>query len=231
MKSFLLKYLGVAIGLPLLLLLLGGYTRNAVYKELISILTILAFCLFIGQFFLTRFFRKALFDVKMSWLVKVHEWLGYGALGVIFLHPLLVVLPKFIESGLSPWEALTTIFFEVDNMGVVFGIFSWLLMFGLGAWAYFRKKIKLSYRSWRMFHGIMSAVFIATAALHVILLGRHVTAWFAASVVYGATIGVLHLLAEYISEAQKDISVQSRVNGHAAPTRTKALKVKEPIDI
>ncbi|RMG81005.1 MAG: hypothetical protein D6714_13675 [Bacteroidetes bacterium] len=229
MKSFLLKYSGIVVGLPLLFWLSGGYTRNAAYKEILSVCTILSFCIFIGQFYLTRFFRKALFDVRMSRLVKAHEWLGYAALGVIGLHPLFVILPKFIEPGLSPGESLLTIFLRFDNWGVVSGIFSWLLLIGLGAWAFFRQKISLSYRSWRMFHGMMSVVFIATALLHVVLLGRHITALFAASLAYATTFGVLHLLAEYAAETPKNVSAQIGANGHKVSTRAPELSVKETI--
>lgn len=85
----------VFIALPLIFLALGDFPRRTFLKKAISILTILAFVLMLGQFYLTRSNRALLKEFKMSKILKVHKCIGYVFIPILLLHPFFIVLPRF----------------------------------------------------------------------------------------------------------------------------------------
>jgi predicted ferric reductase len=197
-----LKYLSIFIGLPLILWFLGDYHRDEILKEFLSVLTLLAFSLMIGQFFLNRFFRKNLLNMKMSKVVQIHKLLGYLFLGIIFLHPFFIVLPRYFEASLDVDEAFVTMLTTFDSTGIVLGICAWCLLVSLGLLAFFRNKLKISYRTWRMIHGIISILFISVACWHVIDLGRHIDLAISLFIVLMTSLGVLHIIKEYFFQTK-----------------------------
>ncbi|KAA3621227.1 MAG: hypothetical protein DWQ08_14355 [Proteobacteria bacterium] len=100
--------LAVFIGLPLLLYALGDAPRRSVLKESISILTLLALFLMLGQFFLARGNKLVLELFEPRQIQRVHKYIAYSAVGIILLHPALVVMPRFFEAGVRPWDAFFT---------------------------------------------------------------------------------------------------------------------------
>lgn len=169
--------LAVFVGLPLLFYALGGAPRRSLLKEAFSILTLLAFSLMIGQFFLARS-NEALQNLfKPPQIQKVHKYLAYSAVAVILLHPFLIVLPRYFEGGVRPWDAFITMITELDNLGIVLGLVAWAMMMVLALTAYFRKelmpKFRNRYRGWRYFHGGLAVTFVTLALWHSIELGRH----------------------------------------------------------
>ena len=200
MKPQTLKYLLVFTGLPLLLWALGEYHRDTILKEFLSVITILAFCLMIGQFFLARGNRKSFKGIKMSKVVKFHKLIGYVFVGVLLIHPLLIVVSRFFEAGIEPKEAFITMLTTFDSLGVVLGIIAWVLMLLLGLMSIFREKIGLSYRAWRWIHGVLSIAFISIACWHVVDLGRHINTSLAIFLIAFTAAGVILLLRTYVLE-------------------------------
>ena len=181
----------------------GDYHQDGIYKESLSILTLLAFSLMIGQFFLTRFFRKDFLEMKMSRVVNIQKLLGYVFISIILLHPFFIVVPRYFEAGLDAREAFMTMLTTFDSTGVVLGIIAWILIISLGAFAFFRNQLGLSYVSWRKIHGLMSIFFISIACWHVIDLGRHINLAMTVFIVFSATLGVLYILRDYIFSPEK----------------------------
>lgn len=178
MKEFINKYnlitkIIVFVGLPILLWSLGDFPRRTLLKESISMLTILAFSLLIGQFFLTRGYRNIHNELKMSNLVKAHKFIGYIFIPILFIHPFLIVLPRYFESGVEPLEAFWTIVTSFNSTGVILGLTAWTLMLMIGITSLLRNKLSLNYKTWRILHGVLSISFLAIATWHVIELGRH----------------------------------------------------------
>ncbi|RME15411.1 MAG: hypothetical protein D6801_07465, partial [Alphaproteobacteria bacterium] len=169
--------LAVAIGLPLIFYALGDVPRRNLLKEGLSLLTILSFVFLLGQMFLTRINTPAVSAFKMPLVQRLHKAIGYGAMGVMLLHPVLVVLPRFFEGGVRPGAAFWTMVTNVSNLGIDLGLAAWaaLLALGLVAWFRLRLMARLAnrYRGWRGIHGAMAMVFVALATGHAILLGRH----------------------------------------------------------
>ena len=165
------------IGVPLMFYALGDAPRRTMLKEGISLVTLLAFTAMLGQFFLARSNIWLLRVFKPPQVQKVHKYIAYTAVGVILLHPALIVLPRYLEGGIRPWDAFVTMITDLGNLGVVLGLIAWVLLLILSVSAFLRKPIikRLSthYRGWRYFHGGLAVSFTVLALWHAIALGRH----------------------------------------------------------
>lgn len=65
---------------------------------------------------------------------------------VLLVHPFLIVVPRYYESGVDPTEAFFTITTTFNFVGIILGICAWFLMLILGATSLFRKTLLL--RQW-----------------------------------------------------------------------------------
>lgn len=178
MKEFINKYNFITktiffAAIPLLLWYLGDVPLRSTFKESISILTILAFSAMIGQFYLTRGYRTIHKELKVSNLVRVHKFFGYIFIPILFIHPFLIVLPRYFESSVEPMDAFWTIITQFNSIGIILGLTAWTLMIAIGTTSFLRSKLMMGYKTWRILHGVLSISFIAVAAWHVIDLGRH----------------------------------------------------------
>ncbi len=168
------------IGLPLLLFARAPVPSRTLLKDSLSILTILAVALLLGQFFLARTIPAVQRAFKPPRVQALHRWIGYGAITVLLLHPFLIVLPRYFEPGVRPLDALVTMLTSFDTLGVLLGLACWLLLLLLALTSHLRmrliKRFRISYRAWRGFHALLAAGFTGLALWHAIELGRH-TGW------------------------------------------------------
>jgi predicted ferric reductase len=185
------------IGLPLLFWALGDVPRRTVLKESISILTILSFFMMLGQFYLARS-NGAVKVFKIGKVLKVHKFIGYVFVAVLLFHPFLIVVPRYFEAGVEPIDAFVTMLTTFDSVGILLGMCTWCVMLILGLTSLLRNKISLKYKTWRIFHGILSILFIVLAAWHAIDLGRHTDMAMSIYMIIVVAIGVLLLLKTYL---------------------------------
>lgn len=169
-------------------------------KEALSLITILAFFQIIGQFFWARTNRFAVKNLKMPTLIKYHKIIGYTFAIALLVHPVLLVVPRFFEAGISPAEAFMTTITTFTSQGVVLGIIAWCLLLTIGITALVRKKLPVKYKTWRILHGILAILFAAAAAWHVIDLGRHSSSAMSAFIVFLTVFGGLRLVKTYASK-------------------------------
>ena len=205
MEKLLRKYitatmLCVFIGLPIAFWALDEGSFRGWLKEIISVLTILSFSMMLLQFYLTRTNESIRKIYKMNKVVKLHKVIGYVFVPILLLHPFLVIVPRYFESGVDPMGAFFTLITSFHSTGVVLGMIAWCLMLIIALTSLFRKRLPMSYRSWRIFHGILSIVFVVLATWHVIDLGRHANAWMTAFMVLVASGGVGLLAVVYFSK-------------------------------
>lgn len=187
----------VFVGLPILFWAYGDFPRRTTLKETFSILTLLAISLMVGQFFLTRGYRAIHRELKMSNLNKIHKAIGYTFTFVLFMHPFLIVIPRYFEAGVNPDEAFWTMITSINSLGIVLGLIAWILMLIIGITSLIRNKLTMSYKTWRIIHGILSILFIATATWHAINLGRHINLTTSIFLITITSGGVLLLLRTY----------------------------------
>ena len=176
-SATLVAAIAIFIGVPLMFYALGDAPRRTLLKEGISLVTLLAFTAMLGQFFLARSNTWLLSVFKPPQIQKVHKYIAYTAVGIILLHPALIVLPRYLEGGIRPWDAFVTMITDLGNLGIVLGLIAWVLLLILSISAFLRKPIikRLSthYRGWRYFHSGLAVSFTALALWHAIALGRH----------------------------------------------------------
>lgn len=201
-SNFFIQSILIFMGLPLLFWAFSGLPARSFLKETLSVISILAFCQMMGQFYWARTSRRAVKSLKMGKIVKYHKIIGYTFVAILLLHPFFLVIPRFSESGVAPFEALITIL-STFNQGVLLGITAWGLMLILGITALFRNKLPIKYRTWRTLHGTLAILFMVLAAWHVIDLGRHSSQSMSALITLGTAGGVLLLLKTYIFQNTK----------------------------
>lgn len=197
----------VFVGLPLLFYALGDFPRRSSLKEAISVATLLAFSLMLGQFFLARSNMDVIALYSLKRVKRVHKVLAYSAVAVLLLHPVLIVLPRYFEAGVDPLDALVTMLTTLGNLGVVLGLIAWVLLFILVSTSLFRIRIiealHTKYPKWRRYHGGLSVALVAAAIVHAIDLGRHTTLPMATFYVAVAAVGMGLLFRMYLSPERK----------------------------
>lgn len=198
MKKCIAFYLvSVFILLPLFFWAVGDFSQRTLLKEIISVTTLLAFFLMLGQFYLAKSNRGMLKDYKMADVLKIHKIIGYIFIGVLIIHPFLIISPRYFEAGIEPMEALITILTTFNSTGIILGMIAWSLILILGISAIFRNKLGMKYKSWRLLHGILSICFIFIASWHAISLGRHINFPMTILIIILAAGGIALLLKTY----------------------------------
>lgn len=193
----------VFIAFPLLIWAVGDLPRRTFLKEAISLLTILSFSMMILQFFLSRGNGKILAAHRKVKVVKLHKIIGYIFVSFLLLHPFLIVFPRYFEAGIEPGEAFTTMLTTWDSKGIVLGLTAWGLMLLLGLTSLLRKRLGIKYTTWRVFHGILSILFITLATWHALELGRHTDLPMSIYMVALGSLGVFQLLRSYLTKPKK----------------------------
>jgi predicted ferric reductase len=183
---------------PLLLYGLGNFPRRALYKELLSLMTITAFFGLLMQFYLSRANKGMLQGFKMSGIIKWHKTLGYIFLGILFFHPFFVILYHLFQPGLTFSEAFTEVIDNFNKTGLLLGLIAWILMIVIGLMAIFRKSIFKNYRTWRLWHGGVSLAFITLAAIHAIDIGRHMNLYMSLFIAVILVIATYKLFTVYL---------------------------------
>lgn len=207
-KYHLIAAVLVFVILPVMFFSLGEFPKRSLLKESISIFTVLAFSLMLGQFFLARSNQYFIGAFKFSKVLSVHKFIGYSVVGIFLVHPFLIVLPRFYEAGISPFNALITILTTFDSLGVILGLISWSLMLLIGITSLLRDKLGMSYNTWKLFHGILSILFIATASWHAIELGRHADEIISIFIIFLASTGSVILIKQYVTSLDNTLGAK-----------------------
>ncbi len=197
-KQYLLILLTAFIGLPLVIWVLGVYPVRTVLKETISVITILAYFMMVAQFFLSRANSGMTSIYRFKNILKWHKFIGYFFVGVFVLHPLLIVVPRFFESGILPQDAFWKLITTFETTGQIVGLIAYILMFVLGATSVFRDKLGIKYKTWKYLHGVLSVLFIILATWHAVDMGRHTQKATVFWMVFLAFLGTVMLLKTYI---------------------------------
>ncbi len=202
----------IFIILPVGLFEFGDFPSRSNLKEAISLVTILAFSLMLSQFFLARSNYDFVKFFKFSRVLSVHKLTGYSVVVFFLIHPFLIVLPRFFEAGVSPLDAFIQILTTFESLGVILGQISWGLIFLLGLTSIFRNKLfkgklKIKYKTWKIFHGLLSILFIVIASWHAIELGRHTDRVISTFIILLAITGSGLLVKQYTSSSKTALDV------------------------
>ena len=193
----------IFILLPIIFFILGDFPKRDFLKESLSIFTILAFFIVLFQFYLSKINEGIIKIYKAAKVIKIHKIIAYTVLPILLIHPFLIVLPRFFEVGANPYESFITMISSFDKLGVFLGILAWVLMLLLGITSMFRNRLNLSYKAWKVFHGILSLAFIILASAHAINLGRHMSNSMAILIILISSIASVLLIKSYFIKDTK----------------------------
>lgn len=170
--KYILISLFIFVAIPFILSLQELPSRTLL-KESISVLVIIGFFSLLGQFYLNRSNKIFIKIYKMIKIIKFHKIVGYAVITIFFIHPFLIILPRFFEAGVDPFYALWLMITDFKSIGIIFGLIAWCVMLALLLTSYYKDKLNMTYTKWRILHMILSIVFVVAALWHVIDLGRH----------------------------------------------------------
>ncbi|MEG3766976.1 ferredoxin reductase family protein [Alteromonas sp. 14N.309.X.WAT.G.H12] len=160
----------VLLIVPWVLSFEDGLAIRGLFQESVVFLTIVGMTMMYLQFlFSTR--HPAIsntlgIDQGMRLHRKMGEWLGL----LFFLHPLLILAPRFWLAPQLAWGDLWSAFSADESLtGLIawFGLIIWVLM------SMFKEKVGLSYEAWRYGHSIGFVAIIILATHHAVTVGRH----------------------------------------------------------
>jgi predicted ferric reductase len=152
-----------------------GFTSDHVsyrgwYTEFVTILSMGGFSMMLGQFLLSgrmgSLSSKTGVDNGMLLHRKVGEYLAL----LFFLHPFLIVLPRFWISSNFAIDDMISVFTENLTLN---GFYAWALMIVWVLMSMFKDKLNMPYEAWRITHGIGAIAIVILATDHVITIGRH----------------------------------------------------------
>jgi predicted ferric reductase len=94
-----------------------------------------------------------------------HRQIGITAFFMVFAHPILLFILdvrylRLLNPITAPWRARAA-------------VSSILLLIAVVLTAEYRQKIKMSYKLWKIWHGILSTMMVALALVHVFLAGNY----------------------------------------------------------
>jgi hypothetical protein len=75
--------------------------------------------------------------------MNYHKIIGYTFAIALLVHPVLLVVPRFLEAGVGPGEAFITILTTFTSQGVVVGIIAWCLLLVLAITSFIRRKLPM----------------------------------------------------------------------------------------
>lgn len=197
-KNVQLHVLTLCVLLPLVICLNGEYPQRGLLKDTLSLITVLSFSLMIGLFYLVRFNKMMIQRIGFASILTWHKRVGYVVAPLLLVHPFLLVVPRFFEAGVAPEEAFQTIITTFSSSGVVLGLCAWGGLLLLLVMALLRKRLPVSYRFWRISHGILALSCAFCAVLHVVDLGRHADRLLIALIVLASSAAFGLILKNYL---------------------------------
>ena len=171
--KYILISLFIFVIIPLFILSLQTLPPRTLLKESTSVLVIVGFFFLLGQFYLNRSNKVFIKIYKMVKIIKLHKIIGYLVIAIFFIHPFLIVLPRFFEAGVDPIYAFWLMITDFKSLGIIFGLIAWCVMIALLLTSFYKDKLNMTYVKWRVLHIVLSIVFVAAGLWHVIDLGRH----------------------------------------------------------
>lgn len=200
---YILLLLTIFIFLPSIFFVFSEVPKRTILKDIISIVTILAFFIVLGQFYLSGINESLKNIFKEVKVIKIHKLIGYFVLPILLVHPLLIIVPRFFEVGPEPFDSFIKMITTLDSLSIIIGIIAWLLMLLLGFTSVFKYKLNMSYKSWKILHGLLSLAFIILASWHAIETGRHMSLAMSILIVLIVSVSSILLLKSYFFTNKK----------------------------
>lgn len=184
-----------------------------VTQQVVLLLSLAAFGLVLGQFWLTRRLRRHSPEVPLGGVFRVHRIIGNVAGSVLLLHPVLMVARRFWVQESDPIDNLLLL---LRSPLLLPAIFAWALLAVIVVLSPRSVRRKLRFSNWRPLHGLLSVCFVGLATWHVVAIGRHSNPAMSAFWIALATGAIAPLIASYMSRRPDQPSLASQGAKHEA---------------
>lgn len=163
---WLLIYLLLVLAPVLVLFIAPHPVGREFWRELSVSLGFVGLALMALQFALTARFKWLKSPYGADIVYHFHRQISFIALALILAHPLLLFIfdPETLKLLLvwsAPWRA----------RAAVTAVFALLAMIALSVW---RRRLKIEYRRWRVWHAILAMSAVAFAMVHMLLVNHYI---------------------------------------------------------
>jgi len=168
-RKLLLGYL-ILLPLPYLATFSLNMDFKGAYVAIISLVNLLAMMAFFIQFPLGSRLKELSLFANIDWNISKHKTVGKWLGVLFFLHPLLVIAPRFFA---SLDEGMTTIVLAITSPQLLTGLIAWVLMIVWILASVYKNKLPIKYETWRLTHTIGFVLICILATLHLTSVGSH----------------------------------------------------------
>lgn len=162
-------YMAIAL-VPYLFSVTQGLQQRGLFETLVSALSIAGLTALLAQYALSGRLQSVTQYAGIDNGMRIHRRAGELIALFFFLHPFLIVLPRF---WIAPQLAVDDLWLMLTSSESATGVFAWALM---GFWVMFailRDKLPITYEAWRISHGIGLVAVAILATHHAVTVGRH----------------------------------------------------------
>lgn len=147
-----------------------GLEYRGIYATLLTVLNISMFAALLAQYPLSGRIDKLTKYTGVDNGMLLHRKAG-EIVGLFFLlHPVLIVAPRLF---IAPQKALGDMWSSIITGEVSTGVYAWALMTVFVLMSMYKDKLKISYESWRISHGIALVAVAILGTDHAVSVGRH----------------------------------------------------------
>ncbi|MBR7887782.1 ferredoxin reductase family protein [Marinomonas sp. A79] len=140
------------------------------YAFALSAMNTLAMMMFYLQFPLGSRLKKIAWFANIDWNMthhkKVGQWLGL----IFFLHPILILAPRF---SMSWGDGITSVITTVTASNMLIGVIAWVSMVVWILLSIFKQRLPIRYETWRLTHMMGFVTIIVLATVHITNIGQH----------------------------------------------------------
>lgn len=156
--------------IPVLIAQSIGLQFENFYRNILSMVTVVAMVAFFIQFPLAGRLKQIELFANIDWSIAKHKQLG-KYLGIFFfLHPLLILAPKLFVSVDITFESFLSM---LTSPNLLTALIAWVAMATWVLMAIYKDKLKMRYETWRLLHIIGFVVIATLATLHITSVGSH----------------------------------------------------------
>lgn len=182
-----LLYLLVALG-PLFFMLVGDAPPSRGWLVDLSVaLGFIGLTMMGLQFAVTARFNPVDAPYGLDVVLRFHRQIAFVALGFVLAHPMLL----FVD------DPATLRLLNVFDAGwqARFGVLALVLLLAIVVLSVWRRRLRLPYEVWRLTHGLLALGIVATALMHIELVGYYVSGPWRRGLWIAMSLAILGLLA------------------------------------
>ncbi len=154
--------------IPFLAALSLNIDGKGAYFAALALLNTVAMMAFFVQFPLAGRLKHLPMFSNIVWSMSKHKTIGKWLGAYFFLHPALILAPRFLVSF---DDSMTSVVTAITSPQLLTGIIAWGVMFVWVLLAIYKDKI--NYEAWRLTHVLGFVIVCVLATLHVTSVGRH----------------------------------------------------------